>query len=431
MLMDLSKKIACTSLAALMLSTALSVPVSAKSLRAKETVANVNLKKEEAVLELINDNVFNPMDSLNEFSFDFFKEVIDENGMDKNSVVSALSAYYALGMLSLGADDKTEDEIERALGLDSDDAALVCKELMDVFETLSQCSKTKLSIANAAFYSDRLKISDSDTFEELSQFYKADAYRGELSTAKAREFINAWASEKTDGMIPELFSDNLDEDTVLLLINAILLDAEWATPFDSFGIENTMDFYDSNGNKSTVGALTDERNIEYIKTEDVTGAILDYSDNRLKFVAVMPNDKDMKGFLKGLDADEFINLVSSAQSGRCLLKMPKFSIENSIELNDILKKMGVKTAFDPNKADLSDFGKCDRGNIYVSRAFQRAKIDVDEKGTKAAAVTAIVAMNTTAMREPPIPVTIDHSFFYCVYDSKTNVPLFMGIVSEP
>ena len=153
-------------------------------------------------MELINDNVFNPMDSLNEFSFDFFKEVIDENGMDKNSVVSALSAYYALGMLSLGADDKTEDEIESALGLDSDDAALVCKELMDVFETLSQCSKTKLSIANAAFYSDRLKISDSDTFEELSQFYKADAYRGELSTAKAREFINAWASEKTDGMIP-------------------------------------------------------------------------------------------------------------------------------------------------------------------------------------------------------------------------------------
>lgn len=431
MLKNLSKKIACTSLAALMLSTALSVPVSARSLKAKDTAVSTDLKKEEAALELINSNELNPMDSLNEFSFDFFKEVIKENGTEKNSVMSALSAYYALGMLSLGAEGKTEDELEKALGLDSDDAALVCKELMDVFETLTQCSKTKLSIANAAFYSDKLKISDSDTFKELARFYKAGAYRGELSTTKAREFINAWASEKTDKMIPELFTENLDEDTVLLLINAILLDAKWAVPFDNFGMENTMNFTNPKGVKSTVSALIDERSIEYIKTKDVTGAILDYSDNRLKFAAFMPSDGDMKGFLNSLDAEEFTNLVSSAKKGRCLLKMPKFSIESSIELNDILKSMGVKTAFDPNKADLSDFGRCGNGNVYVSRVFQKAKIDVDEEGTKAAAVTAIAAMNTTALREPPIPITIDHSFFYCVYDSETNVPLFMGVVSEP
>lgn len=283
-----------------MLSTALSVPVSARSLKAKDTAVSTDLKKEEAALELINSNELNPMDSLNEFSFDFFKEVIKENGTEKNSVMSALSAYYALGMLSLGTEGKTEDELEKALGLDSDDAALVCKELMDVFKTLTQCSKTKLSIANAAFYSDKLKISDSDTFKELARFYKADAYRGKLSTTKAREFINAWASEKTDKMIPELFTENLDEDTVLLLINAILLDAKWAVPFDNFGMENTMNFTNPKGTKSTVGALIDERSIEYIKTKDVTGAILDYSDNRLKFAAFMPSDGDMKGFLNSL-----------------------------------------------------------------------------------------------------------------------------------
>ena len=105
--------------------------------------------------------------------------------------------------------------------------------------------------------------------------------------------------------------------------------------------------------------------------------------------------------------------------------MPKFSIESEIDLNDCVKQLGAQLIFDPDNADLSGFGESENGNVYVSKIFQKAKIDVDEEGTRAAAATMIVANDCASLIEYK-EVILDSSFFWCVYDGKTNIPLFMG-----
>ena len=105
--------------------------------------------------------------------------------------------------------------------------------------------------------------------------------------------------------------------------------------------------------------------------------------------------------------------------------MPKFSIESEIDLKDCVKQLGAELIFDSGRADLSGFGQTEDGNVYVSKIFQKAKIDVDEEGTRAAAATMAVAVAESAEIVDK-EIILDSSFFWCVYDGETDVPLFMG-----
>lgn len=346
----------------------------------------------------------------------------------KNNVFSPISAAIALGMLYEGTEGATAEELGMLIGWDKFTATNSFGLLMNEYAGINEQTDTTLNLANAAFFSPRLKNPKDNTILNLRDGYRAQMFRGELSTDSAREFINGWVSEKTEGEIPSVLGENLDQSAVLVLINTILLDAKWEQPFINWGYEPKMQFTCANGETAELPCLSDTRYMSYIDTDELTGAVMDYSDGRLKFMAVKPKDGDISGLMDRMDYSYFTSALAGVQEGQCVFQMPKFSIESQIDLNDCVKELGAKLIFDPDDADLSGFGESDNGNVFVSEIFQKAKIDVDEEGTRAAAATVVVANDSCAIIEYQ-EVILDSSFFWCVYDGDTNIPLFMGIMA--
>ncbi|MCD7772172.1 MAG: hypothetical protein LUH23_08835 [Oscillospiraceae bacterium] len=355
------------------------------------------------------------------FAFNIFSEVV-EGG--ENSVFSPLSAYYALGMLSLGATDESAEELQGLFGMTAEEAAAWCSEIMQEYAALSDDSTTVLSVSNGVFIDDRMELVDGSdfTFSNLEKYYEAECKTMRLSTDATREYINSWISSSTDGLIPSLLSENLDDQTVMVLINALLLDAEWANPFDFFGSYYTTDFTTSSGEIVQAEYFGDERNFDYIKYDGVTGIIMDYADGRLKYVALMPDDGDIDGFIDSLTAERFNELLSNVQNGLCNMHIPRYKIEAEMELDEALTALGLGAVY---SGGFDNFGE----GIFLSKTIQKAAIEVDVWGTKAAAVTAEV-MFGAALTYPEV-IEFNQSFFYAVYDSETGVPLFMGVVDNP
>ena len=172
---------------------------------------------------------FSPLGKL---SFDLYGQTEGAKNL-KNNVFSPISAAIALGMLLEGTNDETAAELETMIGWNKNDALDLFGSLMREYAEVNEQTDTTLNLANAAFFSPSLKNASDSTLMNLRDFYRAQAFRGELFTDSAREFINGWVSEKTDGEIPSVFEKNLDKNVVLVLINTILLDAKWAYPFEA------------------------------------------------------------------------------------------------------------------------------------------------------------------------------------------------------
>ncbi|MCD7733262.1 MAG: hypothetical protein LUH56_07470 [Oscillospiraceae bacterium] len=355
------------------------------------------------------------------FAFNIFSEIVSGG---ENSVFSPLSAYYALGMLSLGATDESAEELQGLLGMTAEEAAAWCSEIMQEYAALSDDSTTVLSVSNGVFIDDRMELSDGSdvALTNLERYYEAECKTMRLSTDAAREYINSWISDSTDGLIPEFFGENLDDSTMMVLVNALLLDAEWERQFDFFGSYWTTDFTTSSGEVVQAEYFGEERNYDYIKYDGVTGIIMDYADGRLKFVALMPDDGDIDGFVESLTADRFNELLSNVQNGLCNMHIPRYKIEAEMELDDALSALGLSKVY---SGGFDNFGE----GIALSKTIQKAVIEVDVWGTKAAAVTADI-MDGAEITYPEV-IRFDQSFFYAVYDSETGIPLFMGVVDNP
>ncbi len=363
-------------------------------------------------------------DELGELSFKLYGHTEGAKCL-KNNVFSPVSAAIALGMLFEGTNGETANQLESMIGWGKPTSSMMFGSLMCEYADINRLTDTTLNLANAAFFSPRLKNPKDDAIMSLRDAFRAQMFRGELYTDSAREFINGWVSEKTEGEIPSVLAENLDESAVLVLINTVLLDAKWANPFINWGYEPKMQFTCADGETAELPCLSDTRYMKYIDTEELVGAVMDYSDNRLKFMAVKPQNGDISKLMESLDYAKFVLTVQAAQEGECIFQMPKFSIESEIDLNDCIKELGAQLIFDPGNADLSGFGESENGNVFVSEIFQKAKIDVDEEGTRAAAATVVVANDCAALIEYK-EVILDSSFFWCVYDGETNIPLFMG-----
>lgn len=380
--------------------------------------------EQDIAMDFLTSGEPDEYNELGELAFKLYGQTKGAKGL-KNNVFSPISAEIALGMLYAGTDGETAAELESVIGWDKLAAVNSFGALMYDYADINKLTDTTLNLANAAFFSPRLKNPADNAIMSLRDAFRAQMFRGELSNDSAREFINGWVSEKTDGEIPSVFEKNLDKNVVLVLINTILLDAKWAYPFENFGYEPKMQFTCANGETSELPCLSDTRYMKYIDTDELIGTIMDYSDSRLKFMAVKPKNGDISKLMESFDYAKFVSTVEAAQEGECDFRMPKFSIESEIDLKDCVKQLGAELIFDSGRADLSGFGQTEDGNVYVSKIFQKAKIDVDEEGTRAAAATMAVAVAESAEIVDK-EIILDSSFFWCVYDGETDVPLFMG-----
>lgn len=356
-------------------------------------------------------------------SLKLFKESSRESG-GENTLVSPLSIQLALAMTANGATGQTKAEMEKLLGGEINLSEL--NEYLNTYvQNLPNEEKSKLKIANSIWFKN-VGIDVNDDFLQTNKnYYDASAYEASFDKTTVDD-INSWVSEKTDGMIEKIV-ENIEPLTLMYLINAIMFDAEWNTKYKKESIREG-EFTSIDGEKQKAEMMYSTEGI-YIETENAIGFKKNYKGGKYGFVALLPDESiGFQEFINSLTDTELLEALQKPSYETVYTTMPKFSYAYSLDMNDVLKALGMPTAFDIGNADFSGIGQAD-GNLYISKVLHKTYISVDAAGTRAGAVTS-VAMDGGSAPMKPKEVRLDRPFIYMIIDNDTNLPIFIGTLTS-
>ena len=338
------------------------------------------------------------------------------NGKE-NCAISPISLALCLSMLGEGASDGTRDEIVKMIDIAD------CHEANTLKNALNASG---LSIANAAFVSPEVEVKES---------YKGilkDYYDGEFfALGSDGSNIQEWAKEKTNGLISD-FNPTIDPSTLLVLTNAVAMDAKWAYKFKPESTY-TDEFITPDGPVSVEFMhQTFEDNIEYAETSGAQVLKLPYRDSGLYMLIAYPGEGGFDYPLlndlvfKGLNAFKGLQPIEDAE---LVLSIPKFDITTSVSLKEFVDEAGIQKIF---AADAEIFNIADRP-LNVDDIIQETRIQMDEEGTKAASVTAMLLAAGCMMNTPKETIEMDVKapFLVLVVDEATDVVCFAAIIAHP
>ena len=369
------------------------------------------------------------IESDNGFGLEFFKEVLTGD-TSPNIMVSPLSVALALGMTYNGASGTTKDAMKETLklgGLNDQEINESYKSIMDQLVRLDP--KVILNIANSIWY--KLNFPVQNEFINLnSQYYYAEVNELDFSLPEAKDIINGWVDEKTEGLIPEII-DNISPDVVMYLINAIYFKGVWKYEFDP---EKTSerDFYLEDSRSMKVDMMEMEEEVLYTSNDIFQAVSLPYGDGQFNMFIMLPAaQKTTADIVAELNNDNWDSWIGSLQTEQVVVKLPKFKFDFFRLLNDDLTGMGMGIAFDPDNADFSGINP--ERDLYISRVLHKTFIDVNEEGTEAAAVTAVEISETSYNPDEPVIryFIADHPFLFAIRENSSGTILFMGRVNKP
>jgi serine protease inhibitor len=353
---------------------------------------------------------------------------------DGNAVLSPASVALAVAMARAGAAGETATQMDAVLhglwasgggsGIASFDRAL--NGLSGSFtDAMGSTQTVELHVANAS-YAQRNMAFVQAYLDTLATAFDAGERLADFAAdpEAARKAINAWVSGQTNGRIPELIG-SLDNATRLVLVNAIYMKAAWTNPFL---VEMTSDATFTRTDGSQVAVPTMHQTLDSAKYAAGTGwqAIeLPYGNGPLAMDIVVP--ADLATFEKTLDAKTWATLVGSFASVPVQLSLPRFKTESKLGLVDALTALGMPLAFDPSGADFS--GMTTQEKLFISAVIHQANISVDEKGTEAAAATAVVMAASAILATTEMKV--DRPFLFAVRDTASGGIVFLGRIVDP
>ena len=222
--------------------------------------------------------------------------------------------------------------------------------------------------------------------------------------------------------------DDVPQNAMMYLINALAFDAEWNKVYDKESIKDGK-FTKEDGTKQDVPLMYSTEG-KYIEDENTTGFVKYYANSKYAFIALLPEKGiSMEDYVKSLDAEKLDSLISSMKKIHVNAAIPKFKSEYSASLKEVLQGMGMADAFDRGKADLSGIGVSTDGNLFIDDVIHKTFIEVDEKGTKAGAATVVIAVAASAMMPyEEKTVYLDRPFVYIITDCESWLPAFYGVV---
>ena len=342
----------------------------------------------------------------------------------KNSLISPLSVMLALSMTANGAKGETLAQMEALLGGDIPIGEL--NEYLHAYVgSLPSSEKAKLTLANSIWFKDSGFTVEEDFLQRNADYYGAAAYKSAFDEKTLRD-INNWVKENTDGVIDKIV-DQMDPYAAMYLVNTVLFDAEWQNIYRKHEVRDGT-FTAIDGAKRTVSMMYSNESL-YLDDGKATGFLKPYK-NGYSFAALLPNEGvALDDYIASLTGEGFLTTVKNAKEGPVEAAMPKFSYDYGIEMSDALKALGMTVLFDAELADFSGLGHSSDGNIYISCVLHKAYIDVDEKGTKAGAATAIEAP-AAGVWEDRRRVILDRPFVYAIIDNAAGLPIFIGAVTD-
>ena len=338
--------------------------------------------------------------SLCSFQTNLFKEM-NKVFINKNLIISPLSVYQIIGLATNGAKGKTLQEMLLALGN----------------KNLEELNKINTDILKVAKQFKTVEIANAimTKFNPEKKFLMAGSrYGATVETLRSANQVNSWCNAKTHGKIKKII-DNLDPSTIMILLNAVYFKGEWYKGFIKTQTEKKP-FYNLNDKSKEIKVDTMFK-IEYFKyyeDKELQIVELPYKKDSMTAVIILPNKKkNINNFISELTDEKLQNLLKRMLSHKVRLELPKFELEFSSSLKNILEKLGMNEPFNKKSADFSEMKK--ERDIFISQVIQKTYLKVDEKGTEAAAVTAIKkSTNSKSIQKIPIiyPMIVNRPFIF-------------------
>jgi serpin B len=371
------------------------------------------------------------IESDNAFGLDIFKKI--RTASDKeNIMISPLSISVALAMTYNGANGDTKTEMENALrlnGLTPEQINASYKMLINELQLVDK--DVVFELANAIYYETGFNI--KQTFLDINKnYYDAEVNALNFALPSALEEINGWVNEKTHTKISRIL-ENLSPNTRMVLLNAIYFNGIWSNKFDEDGTK-MFPFTKSNEKSKDVATMHMEKTLEYTSNALFDAVKLPYGNGQYNMVVMRPAaGKKSDNVIDKLSAENWGTWMKSfKKEEHVVVSMPRFKFAFNMGLKEVLKKMGMVKAFDPNKSNFSKITNDEA--LFISKVIHKSFIDVNETGTEAAAVTAVVMETTSAgsgSGVTKIYFTVNKPFVFAITEKDTGAILFIGEVNNP
>ncbi len=355
---------------------------------------------------------------------DFAAELlITQYEAGKNTLISPFSAMTALTMTANGSKEQTRSEMEKVLGggMKLEDIDLNLTSYTDGLET---GEGYKLHTADSIWFTDNenvLKV-NPEFLKLNASYFDAEIYKTPFNDQTLKE-VNAWVDKHTDGMIPTILK-NLERSEVMLLINALAFDAEWAEIYKESDVYDG-EFTNASGSRESTRMMRSNETV-FLSDENTTG-FLKYYKAGYAFAALLPGENiGIDDYVKSLTGEKIGALLDGKEYVAVEAVMPSFKTECSYLMNAGLAAMGMPTAFTGN-ADFSFMDAEGKKELSIGRVIQKTFIAVDEKGTKAGAATVVSMRKNAAIFMPEKEVVLDRPFVYMIIDTEHMLPLFLGV----
>jgi serpin B len=373
--------------------------------------------------------------SSNAFGFDLYQRVRKASG---NVVFSPASITTALAMAWGGAKGETAAQMKKVLHLGGmpDEVMSTSGKLAASLEDPGR--PITFRIANQLFgektytfeqaYLDKTKAAYGAPIELLD-------FRGAPEPSRLR--VNGWVESQTEKRIKDLVpADGIKSDTRLVLVNAIYFLGDWEHPFEKQSTSNAP-FFTSKADKKDVPTMNRTGGYKFVQKDGVKAVELPYKGGAMSMVIVLPDQVDgLEAVERSLDARKLAELGNAMKSERVWVALPKFEVApaKSLALGEELRALGMQLAFDREKADFTGIANPPKreDRLFIGNVFHKAFVKVDEKGTEAAAATAVVMPRAgSAAPAQPLELKADHPFLFFIRDNASGLVLFVGRVADP
>lgn len=381
-------------------------------------------KERKALLGKLDKGI---VEAENTFGLHIHKE-LSKLGTGENVLISPYSLSSGLALAYNGSAGETAKQMESVLGWSGMGLAKVNEANKGLRTILEKGGGVTLNIANSVWIQNELVMKEP-YLNTIKDAYGAEIKMTDLNHDDSVEIINGWVNDKTSGMIKGIFSDPPQVKTVL--INAVYFNGGWMDEFNpEFTEEKNFTLGDSRVKK--VSMMKQENGFGYKESDKWQAVRLPYGDGRMHMLVIVPSkESSLEELHKQLWKDPAV-WQDGYEFETVKLELPRFKAELSSELSerleDVLKEAGMPDAFDAGKADFSAMSETP---LYIGSIGHKVVVDVNEKGTEAAAVTSIAMPSSAPEPKEPVEMIVDRPFFFAIEDRDTGACLFMGSITNP
>lgn len=337
---------------------------------------------------------------------------------NENVVFSPYSIIMLLGIVAHATNEKTREEIINIIAPEM--GIKEVEEIISEFQSVMNSSNELRSSNAVCVRTDHAKNIREEYADELANIFSGKLFTSENIVSD----VNEWVKKHTKGMIDKIVEQSAN-DMLVCLINAIAFDVEWLNQYEEDDIFKG-EFINADGSVSEVQMLESREQL-FVENECFKGFLRPYKGRNYKYMGLLPKKKGTAFLEKAISTVDFAKLYKQARSAKVYVTMPEFKTDFGEELTTLCKSLGINKVFTTN----ADFSNMSSDDLMAESIFHRARIEVDRKGTKAAAVTAMCCFEgCDPMMEEYEDVTLDRPFVYAIINDKTGLPVFVGVTNQ-